>query len=462
MSDFPNSNFVHWHTHSCYSTFDGLAKLEDLVMAARSMGFPALALTDHGNVGGWIKFIQQCKATKDKDGKAIAYPTIKPILGTELYLSRDHTVRSKEGQPDGRKGNRHINVYAMNFKGYQNVCTLSHMSWVNGFYFDPRVDIDMLAEHAEGVMCGSACLSSVINVNLLHEGRDGFDGYNRAKKAASMFKDIYGENFFLEIQYHGINDQFNILPDILKLSKELSIPAICTNDSHYIRAAQAISQEVLMCMSTGRCVKDPKHMHFPYDEFYLKSAEEMAKIFGCFPQLLTNSVALAERINNVEIDKNLFGGMRLPQFKLPAGYTDSCDYLEKLAWDGLKGLGWHNSAAHVAALKKELTDVRVAKLNNNYDFATYFLIVWDYVTKARAKGILVGGGRGLGYASVLLRCLKVAYGPDPLKYGLLWERFLGFDDRRFIKESDFGFEEEQVKQILASDEEEQTEEEWHQ
>jgi DNA polymerase-3 subunit alpha len=458
---FDNSNFVHWHVHSEYSQFDGLAKVNDLVLQARKMGFPALALTDHGNIMGWIKFLQQCRATKDKKGKDIPYAPIKPILGCEFYLSRKMDIGQngekrdadliKTNQPDGRRGNRHLNIYAMNFEGYKNITRMSQRSYTDGFYYDPRIDIDLLSKHSKGVMCGSACLSSVINANLMY-GR-----YNQAREICGIFKDIFDNNFFLEIMYHGIKEEKEIIPLILKLSTELDIPVVCTNDSHYIRGDQGESQEVLLCMSQQRCLKDPKRLKFNHMEFYLKSAEEMGRIFGYAPHSLTNAVALAERINTKEIEENLFGGMRLPQFDIPQKYKNAYDYLCGLAWEGMKRIGWDKSQPHVDALNMELEDVKIAYDANNYDFSTYFLIVRDYILHAKKEGILVGCGRGSGYASVLLRCIEITYGVDPLKYGLLWERFLGFDSRRYIKEKDFGFEEDLVQAAADRDLEEDRE-----
>lgn len=446
---FENKDFVHWHVHSEYSQFDGLAKVNDLVIQARKMGFPALALTDHGNIMGWIKFLKQCRAMKDKKGNDIPYAPIKPILGCEFYLARRmdigqnvekrDTAIIKKYQPDGRRGNRHLNLYAMNFEGYKNITRMSQRSYTDGFYYDPRIDIDLLSKHSKGVMCGSACLSSVINANLMY-GR-----YNQAREICGIFKEIFDENFFLEIMYHGIREEKEIIPLILKLSSELDIPVVCTNDSHYIYSNQGESQEVLLCMSQARCMKDEKRLKFNHMEFYLKSAEEMGKIFEYAPHSFTNSVALAERINTKDIEENLFGGMRLPQFDIPEKYKNPYDYLCDLSWEGMKRVGWSNSKEHVDALKMELNDVKIAYENNDYDFSTYFLIVRDYIKDAKDKGILVGCGRGSGYASILLRCIEITYGVDPLKYGLLWERFLGFDDRRFIKTSDFGFEEDLVQ-----------------
>jgi DNA polymerase-3 subunit alpha len=187
-------------------------------------------------------------------------------------------------------------------------------------------------------------------------------------------------------------------------------------------------------MSTSSCLTNPKHMQFPFHEFYFKEAAEMQKIFRESKTILTNTYDMSERVDIDDIKKNLFGGMRLPNIEVPD--------IEKIAWDGLKNLGWDKSTLHVEALKKELNDVKIAKQNNNYDFYKYFAIVADYAKFARDQDIVVGCGRGSGYASVLLRCLKISYGPDPIKYGLLWERFLGFDDKKFIKSEDFGFNNE--------------------
>lgn len=444
-----NKDFVPLHVHSSYSQFDGLAAVPDLVLKAREMGFTAMALTDHGNVMGWVQFLKECKATSNKKGP-IEYDPIKPILGCEFYLSRQMNVgqyevkRDSEGkkmapkdfQPDGKKGNRHLNIYARNWKGYSNLCTLSQRSFTEGFYSDPRIDIDLLAKHSEGLMGGSACLSSVINVNLL------YGHYDKAKKMAGLLNEIFKGNFFLEVMYHGIPEEKVIIPEIFKLSSELNIPVVATNDTHYITKDQAPSQEVLMCMSTSRCIKDPKRYSYAYHEFYLKSAQEMLKMFKDVPHVITNSKMMADRVDTADIERNLFGGMRLPKFDIPNEFENSFEYLKKLSWEGLKKHGWDKSEKHIKALEREIEDVRVAKENNNYDFATYFLIVKDYLDASRDMDILIGSGRGSGYASVMLRCLDITYGPDPLEYGLIWERFLGFDDIHFIKESDFGFEEE--------------------
>lgn len=496
---FNNADYVHLHNHSCYSRFDGLAHVIDLVLAARKMGFKSLALTDHGNVGGWMKFADACRLKKDKndkelvglDGKPLA--PMKPIFGCEFYLARNHTARKKDEQPDGRKGNRHLLLIAKNAEGYRNLCALSQKSFVDGQLYDPRIDLNLLAQHSKGLICQSACLSSVINNNLLH-GR-----YDQAKIMATLFKDIFGKDFFLEVMYHGIDAEAQIIPLILKLAKELDIPVVCTNDCHYVRKEQSSSHEVLMAMSTSRCLRDPKHLHFPYNEFYLKSAEEMGKIFGSHPELIYNTVSVAERVEEFIKSSGApgedfikTGGMRLPEFDLDVAKVDilsdflkngadRCpeladmigdreklleyvkqhhgnlkldfvpkgktpyEFLVELSWQGLKRLGWDKSDAHCKTLQMELDDVKIAIDNNDMDFATYFLIVWDYINFARSKGILTGCGRGSGYASIILRCLRITYGPDPLKYGLIWERFLGFDWKYILLDSDWGFGEAKIE-----------------
>jgi len=430
MTNITNSNFVHTHVHSSYSAFDGLTSVHDLVHKVRKMGFKSLALTDHGSIGGWVKFLQECSAQQDKNGKDIPYPQIKPLLGVEAYLCNNRFVKSKREQPSGRRGNTHLILLAKNWKGYENICKLVNTSWVEGFYMDPRIDMDVLSQCSEGVIVSTACLKGIININLLH-GR-----YAEAKRIATCFKDIFKDDFFFEVMYHGINAQRIIMPDIFRLAMELNIPICASNDCHYLEKEHAASHEVLMAMATGRCLSDPKRMRFPYGEFYLKDINEMVKIFGSHPRVLTNTVMLAERVDTEDIRKNLYSGMRLPRFEVPFGFASPLEYLRHLATQGLVKLGWDKSPEHIAAFEKELEDIKVAYDNNKYDFATYFLIVHDYINHAKKKGILIGPGRGSGYASVILRCLGVTYGINPLQAGL-WERFLGFKNAKFVKADDF-------------------------
>lgn len=451
-----NADFVHFHNHTEYSSLDGLNKVlsdEDknqrvirygFPMLARKMGFRALGCTDHGTIGGSIKFMQECmRKAKDEDGNDL--PPIKPIIGAEFYLAKNRFAHSAEDQPEKRAGNRHLLLIAKNWKGYQNLCALSQESWHNTYYKDPRIDIPLLADHAEGLICSSACLSSVINANLLH------DRYDQAKKVVSIFKDIFGENFYLEAMYHGMDAEAMVIPDIIKLGQEMNIKVVASNDVHYGEKIAGPSHELLVAMQTQTCLTDPGRLHFPYHEFYLKSAPEMAKHFGTYPEMMLNTVSLAEQIDAEDIITHMKSGMRLPRFEIPEGFTSPHHYLEQLAYEGAKRLGWDSSNEHMNRLKVEIEDIRIAWENNQYDFATYLLIVRDYVMEARRRNILTGCGRGSGYGSLLLRTLGITYGPDPLKYGLLWERFLGFDDKRFIQEADFGLDERKSVFDLVSE-----------
>jgi DNA polymerase-3 subunit alpha len=216
----------------------------------------------------------------------------------------------------------------------------------------------------------------------------------------------------------------------------MRVKLICSNDCHYCKKENGISQELLMCMSTSRCMKDPSHLHFPYHEFYLKSAQEMASLFSSIPDAIFNTNEIVDKIDISSIKRN-FGGMKLPDFEIPSEYATPHHFLESIAWEGLRKLNLDNSKAHVDRLRLELDDVKIAKLNNGYDFATYFLIVRDYIEFARSKGILTGCGRGSGFGSLLLKCIGITYGVDPIEHDLLWERFLGFDSKKFIRVEDF-------------------------
>jgi DNA polymerase-3 subunit alpha len=432
-----NSHFVHLHCHSEFSNLDGLAPLKKLVFKAREMGFPALAITDHGNVSSAIKLINYSQAEKDKDGQPLKFPKIKPIIGSEMYLTQDIGVKNKDARRE------HIVLLAKNFEGYRNLCTLSQISWLEGFYAKPRIDWALLQKYNNGLICSTACVNGIVN-KLLLNGKD-----TEAKDAASKLKSIFGEDFFLEIQFHGMVLESILIPKIFKLSSEIDVPIICTNDVHYLKQSEAKYHEVLMCAQTGKCIYSPGHLKLPYDQFYFKSAQEMEQIFNFAPAVLYNTYAVAERVDFDDIRRNLFGGMRLPKFDIPKEFADTIEYLEFLAWEGMKRVKWDKSQKHIDQLKKELNDIRIAKESNNFDFAKYFLIEWDIINHARKNKILTGCGRGSVFASVLARTLGITYGPDPLQFPTLWERFLGFDLIAFMKEEDFGFEKEGTESDIA-------------
>lgn len=393
-----------------------------MVKTAKSLGMSACGLTDHGTFAGAMEFLRTCR----KEG-------IRPILGMEAYLSKCHTAQSKSEQPLGRRGNRHVNLIAKNYIGFQNICTLSQTASLDGFYYDPRLDADLLWKYREGVLATSACLSNTIN-HFLAENQ-----YNQAKKAVAGFKDIYGEDFYLEMMFHGINREAKVLPEIQRLARDMDVKILITNDVHYIRQEDAEFHEIVMCISSGRTLKDPKRLRFPYKEFYFKSKEEMAVIFGDLPRAMNNTMEIAEKCDYSDIIFFEEGGtMKLPKFDIPESFKSPYDYLEKMAKDGLVRLGLAKSEKHVRRLDIELSDIKLIWDTKRYDFATYFLIVEDIMRFAKEKGI-DAGVRGSGYGSLLLKCIGIVEGAiDPIKFELLWERFLGFDSKVFITEDDFG------------------------
>lgn len=381
----------------------------------------AVGLTDHGTFSGAIEFLKECRKNQ-----------IKPILGMETYQARDHKCKDSTCQRDNRKGNRHLNVIAKNYQGFQNLCALSQDASVEGYYYDARVDLELLEKYKEGLIITSACLSSVVNSNLLR------DNYDKAKKSVALFKDIFKEDFYLEMMFHGIDAEAKILPDIQKLSKEMNVKIICTNDVHYADQVDAEFHEKLMCMSSGKTLKDPNRLRFPYDEFYFKSQEEMYKIFNHVPSYLMNTLEIAEKCDyNDLIFVDQGGEMRIPHFEIPKEFSSPHDYLDYLGRNGLKNINKHTSEIHVKRLEQELSDLRLIWDTKRYDFATYFLIVNDIIRFCKEQDIAVGI-RGSGYGSILLKALNITEGVDPLEKSLLWERFLGFDDERFIGESDLG------------------------
>lgn len=444
MEQFSNKNFVHLHNHSEYSTFDGLSPIKNMVAYARKSGFSALALTDHGSVGGILKHMKYCMMPSleyidDNGKKHDSGPPIKPIVGIEYYFSKNHKEKGE---------NYHLTALAKNYQGYRNLCMLSDISYRDGFYRKPRIDFELLFKHKEGLIVTTGCPSSIVNANLLR-GR-----YKQASQIVGMMKENFGEDFYVEIMYHGLKMEKLIIKDQLKLAKEHNIRIVATNDSHCIEKQHSSSHDVFLSMNSKTCIKNPKRMTFSYPEFYIKSGQEMYSIWNQIPSSISNTLEVAEKVDSKNIMDNIYGGMKLPEFKVPEKFTinndklnkkeivfnESFDYLKELSVQGLKDLGWDKSKPHIEALNKELNDISVAWTSNRYDFATYMLVVWDIINWAKNNGVEIAAGRGSGYGSVLLRTLKVCYGPDPLEYGLLWERFLGFDDIRFVSSLDFGLE----------------------
>ena len=399
-----SSNFVHLHLHTDYSLLDGACEIGELTAEAARRGMPAVAVTDHGNLFAAANFYH--KATTHG---------VKPIIGCEVYVAPDN---HKNRGSDAERSN-HLLLLCENDEGYRNLIKLVSTGYLDGFYYKPRVDHELLAKHSSGLIALSACLRGEVADALMA------DKYEQARANAYRLRDIFGKgNFFLEVQDQGIEIEKRINRDLVSLSKETGIPLVATNDCHYLTRADAHAQEVLLCIQTGKTMSDGSRMKFQTDQFYFKTAEEMARVFGELPDALSRTVAIAERCN-VKIQRvvNPF-----PEFKVPEGHTTDT-YFEKVAREGfaarapqIERLAKENRLRHtLAEYERRLTDE--IQMIQKMRFAGYFLIVWDFIHYARAQGVPVGPGRGSAAGSLVGYSLHIT-DVDPLQYDLLFERFL--------------------------------------
>ena len=385
-------SFAHLHLHTEYSLLDGACRINDLVKRVKELGQNAVAITDHGVMYGVINFYKACK----REG-------IKPIIGCEVYVSqRKHTDKVSEFDRE----NRHLVLLCENETGYRNLMKLDSLAWTEGYYYKPRVDIEILEKYHEGLIALSACLAGEIPRALVR------NNYDEAKKSALRYKEIFGENhFFLELQNHGIDEEERINPYIIRLSEECNIPLVATNDCHYINKEDSHLHHVLLCIQTAHTVQDKMPLGFPTDEFYIKSEDEMLALFP--KEAVENTQKIADRCN-VEIE---FGKLKLPRFDVP----DNKDHLEYFREECYKGLKQHYGDNPDKSLidRLEYEIDTVAKMG----YVDYYLIVADYVNYAKSRGIPVGIGRGSGAGSLAAYCMNIT-GLNPIKYDLLFERFL--------------------------------------
>ncbi len=389
-----NDSFVHLHVHSEYSLLDGACRLTELVKKVAELGQKAVAVTDHGVMYGAVDFYKEAKSAG-----------IKPIIGCEVYVAR-RTRFDREAKLDSHS--YHLVLLCENNKGYENLVKLVSLGYTEGFYSKPRVDKELLKKYSEGLICLSACLAGEIPSKLM----DG--DYSGAVKAAEEYLEIFGENnFFIEIQNHGINEQKIILPQLARIAREKNIPLVATNDAHYLDKSDAEVQNLLMCIQMKKTIYEENSIKFPTDEFYLKSTEEMAELFSQFPCAIENTSRIAERCN-VEFE---FGVIKLPEFKIE-GEDDNTAYFKKLCVYGLKKRYGENPEPDIVKRMKHELDV-IIKMG----YVDYFLIVWDFVKYAKDNDIPVGPGRGSGAGSICAYCIGIT-DIDPIKYNLLFERFL--------------------------------------
>jgi DNA polymerase-3 subunit alpha len=410
------SGFVHLHVHTEYSLLDGAARIKDLIAGTRDLGMDAVAITDHGAMFGVIDFYKEAK----KCG-------IKPIIGCEVYTAA-RTMADKDVEKDKRQG--HLVLLAKNDTGYHNLMKIVSAGYTEGFYYKPRIDHNMLRNHSEGLIALSACLAGDVQWKLMNNDYEG------AKREALTLREIFGEeNFYLELQDQGLEEQTRILPDMKRLHEETGIPFVATNDVHYVKREDAVAHDVLLCIQTARTVDDENRMRFPNDQFYLKSELEMERIFADLPEAITNTKKIADRCN-VEFQ---FGQIHLPEFHAPEGRANEA-YLRELCDAGILDRYGELDPDLAARLAYEL-DTIVAM-----GYVEYFLIVWDFINYARSHGIMVGPGRGSAAGSIVAYALKIT-DIDPIKYGLIFERFLN-PERISMPDIDIDFCYERRQEVI--------------
>ena len=409
--------FAHLHVHTEYSLLDGACRIERLLDAAQQLGQDAVAITDHGCMYGVVDFYKAAK----KRG-------IHPVIGCEVYVAR-RTRFDKIHELD--KGSRHLVLLCENDTGYRNLIALVSKAWVEGFYTKPRVDLDLLRQHHEGLIALSACLAGEIPQALL---RGDFPG---AKEAALLYREIFGaENFYLELQDHGLPDQKRINPQLIRLSRETGIPLVATNDCHYIAPEDSKMHRVLLCIQTGHTVEDEDTLEFGSEEFYLKSEGEMAALFPDVPEALENTEKIARRCQ-VDLE---FGQTKLPAFTTPDG-SDNLEFFQRLCRQGLLDrYGEHPPEAYVQRLDYEMGVI------SQMGYVNYYLIVWDFIRYARSVKIPVGPGRGSGAGSLAAYCLRIT-NVDPMRYDLLFERFLN-PERVSMPDFDIDFSDERRDEMI--------------
>ncbi len=411
-----HTNFVHLHVHSHYSLLDGAAPVKAIVEAARRFRMPAIALTDHGNMFGAVELYQYAI----KKG-------VKPIIGYEAYLTAGSHTDSKRDQPL-----YHLVLLARNIEGYRNLVKLSTIGYTKGFYYKPRIDFELLEQHKEGLIGLGACLAGEIPADLLKEDREA------AMAAIKRYQQILGkENFYVEIQNHGIEKQIRILRSLVEVARACDCPIVATNDSHYVNPNDWEAQDALLCLNTNARIDDINRMRFDTKEFYLKSPQEMTELFAEWPDAVENTLRIAERCNvQLALGKSI-----LPEFKLPEGKTSE-SYLTELCH---KGFPWRYGSESPGEAVEQRLSYELSVITR-MGFCDYFLIVWDFIRAAREMGVPVGPGRGSAAGSIVAYLLGIT-DIDPLKYGLLFERFLN-PERISMPDIDVDFSDDGRQKVI--------------
>ena len=411
------SDFVHLHIHSEFSLLDGANRIKDLPVRAKELGMKAMAITDHGVMYGAIDFYKACK----KEG-------IKPIIGCECYVAKRSRLNKEAGIDNTYN---HLILLAKNNQGYKNLSKMVSLSFVEGYYYKPRIDKELLEKYHEGIICLSACLAGEVNQYILQQNME------KAEETALWFKNLFGKDYYLEIQNNGIREQVLVNQKLVELSKKLEIPLVATNDAHYLKKTDAYNHEVLLCIQTGKKMTDMDRMKFETDELYVKSPEEMSSYFKNVPEAIENTVKIADECN-VEFE---FGHTILPNYDVPEGYKTHYDFFKKLCDDGIKRRYGDNPSQEI----RERAEYELSVISR-MGYVDYYLIVWDFINYAKTHGIPVGPGRGSGAGSILAYAVGIT-DIDPIKYKLLFERFLN-PERISMPDFDVDFSDEKRQQVI--------------
>ena len=386
--------FVHLHVHSEFSLLDGASRVKDLPVRAKELGMDAIAITDHGVMFGAIDFYKACKAND-----------VKPIIGCEVYVA-PRTRFDKEAGIDNKYN--HLILLAKNNNGYKNLSKLVSLSFLDGYYYKPRVDKELLEKYHEDLICCSACLAGEVPQAILQ------NDMQKAEESAMWFKNLFGEDYYLEVQANSMREQIMVNQKLVTLARKLDIPLVATNDAHYLREEDYYNHEVLLCVQTGKRMTDEDRMSFSTNDFYIKSPDEIEEYFSNLPEVLENTVKIAEKCN-VEFE---FGNTILPNYDVPEEFETHYDYIKYLTDTGMKKRYGDNIPQEIIERKEyELSVIK------KMGYVDYFLIVWDYINWAKSQGIPVGPGRGSGAGSIVAYAIGIT-DIDPIKYNLLFERFL--------------------------------------
>ena len=426
--------FVHLHVHTEYSLLDGATRIDDVFKACRKKGMHALAITDHGNMFGSLYFAECAKKAYMKAldaGESEENAKMQAIIGCEMYVAEDHLSSEREYD--------HLVLLCKNKKGYKNLIKLDSIAYVDGFYYKPRIDYKLLKDHAEGLVCLSGCLAGRVNKRLMQNDYEG------AKEVALMLYDIFKDDFYLEIQDHGMPEQKRINPLLIKLSKELNIPLVATNDVHYIEKEDNEVQDVVACISTKTTIDDPTRFKMDTDQAYLKTYDEMFELFSNIPEALENTVKIAEKCNEEPVfDLNKKCEPIRDNSLIPGYIPDN----GQSAYDFLKGIAEKGLRERYPVITQEIQDRFDYELNtiHTMGYIEYYLIVWDFINYAKSIGISVGAGRGSGVSSIIAYSVGIT-DVDPLKYDLVFERFLN-KERVSMPDFDIDFQDDRRGEVV--------------